>query len=211
MLDRLKKITAYTFGALMVSASFGVQAVFAADPHDAGHDVAHAESSGGLPQFDVTTFPTQLFWLAITFVIMYAVFSSKILPDISGILENRRTHIDSDLETADRLRKEADDVQAAYESNLNHARQESKRMIGDVHATMKARAEAQMNSLRHKAEHDMHALEARLHNAKAEAMEQMTTIAAEIASEAAAKIVGTPADLDHARSIVQSINKREAA
>lgn len=208
MLDRLKKITAYTFCAVALSA----QAVFAADPHEVPvHDIAHAESGGGLPQFDVTTFPTQLFWLAITFVIMYAVFSSKILPDISGILENRRTHIDSDLETAERLRKEADEVQAAYETNLNHARNESKRLVGDVHATMKARTEAQINSLRHKAEHDMQALEARLHNAKAEAMEQMTTIAAEVASEAAAKIIGVPADLDHARSVVQSINKREAA
>ncbi len=207
MLDRLKKITAYTFCALTSSVALGVQAVFAADPHGEGH----AEASGGLPQFDVTTFPTQLFWLAITFVIMYAVFSSKILPDISGILENRRTHIDSDLETAERLRKEADGVQAAYEANLNNARNESKRLVADVHATMKARAEEQMNNLRHKAEHDMHSLEARIQNAKAQAMEQMTSIAAEVASEAAAKIVGTPADLDHARSVVQSINKREAA
>lgn len=202
MLDRLTKISAYTFCAF----ALGVQAVFAADPHG-----AEAGGGGGLPQFDITTFPTQLFWLAITFVVMYAVFSSRILPDISGILENRRVHIESDLETADRLRKEADSVQAAYEANLDHARNESKRLVGDVHASMKARTEAQMSSLRHKADHDMTALEARLHNAKAEAMEQMTTIAAEVASEAAAKIVGTPADLDSARSVVQSINKREAA
>ncbi len=209
MLDRLSKISAYTFCAM----AFGVQAVFAADPlgGPAVHDIEHAEAGGGLPQFNIDTFPTQLFWLAITFVVMYAVFSSRILPDISGILENRRVHIESDLETADRLRKEADGVQAAYEANLDHARNESKRLVNDVHATMKSRTEAQMNSLRQKAEHDMTALEARLGNAKAEAMEQMTTIAAEVASEAAAKIVGTPADLDSARSVVQSINKREAA
>lgn len=207
MMDRLNKLAAYTFCAL----ALGVQAAFAADPHaaDAGH---HAEGGGGgLPQFDPTTFPTQVFWLAVTFVILYAVFSSRILPDISGILENRRVHIESDLETADRLRKEADSVQAAYESNLDHARNESKRLVNDVHATMKTRAEAQMNSLRDKAEKDMHALEVRLQSAKNEAMEQMTTIAAEVASEAAAKIVGTPADLAHAKSVVQSINKREAA
>lgn len=209
MLDRLSKIFAYTFCAFALS----VQAVFATDPLGgaAVHDIEHAESGGGLPQFNIETFPTQIFWLAITFIIMYAVFSSRILPGISGILENRRVHIESDLETADRLRKEADGVQAAYEANLDHARNESKRLVNDIHATMKARTEAQMNNLRQKAEHDMMALEARLGNAKAEAMDQMTTIAAEVASEAAAKIVGTPADLDHARSVVLSINKREAA
>ena len=208
MMDRLNKIMAYTFCAL----AFGVQAAFAADPHaEPLHDIEHAESGGGLPQFNPETFPTQVFWLAVTFVILYAVFSSRILPDISGILENRRVHIESDLETADRLRKEADSVQAAYETNLDHARNESKRLVNDVHATMKSRTEAQINSLRQKADHDMQALEARLQSAKSDAMEQMTTIAAEVASEAAAKIVGTPADLDHAKSVVQSINKREAA
>jgi F0F1-type ATP synthase membrane subunit b/b' len=84
-------------------------------------------------------------------------------------------------------------------------------MVNDVHVTMKARAEAQINSLRDKAEKDMHALEVRIEAAKGDAMDQMTTIAAEVASEAAAKIIGTPADLDHAKSVVQSINKREAA
>lgn len=209
MMDRLTKISAYTFCAF----ALGVQAVFAAPDHHGApiHDIEHAEAGGGLPQFNIDTFPTQLFWLAITFIIMYAVFSSRILPDISGILENRRVHIESDLETADRLRKEADGVQAAYEAHLNNARNESKRLVNDVHTAMKARAEARMNSLRQKAEHDMGALETRLQNAKAEAMEQMTTIAAEVASEAAAKIVGMPADLDRARSVVQSLNKREAA
>lgn len=206
MMDRLNKLAAYTFCAF----AFGVQAAFAEDPHHGGAE--HAEGgSAGLPQFDPTTFPTQIFWLIVTFVILYAVFSSRVLPDISGILENRRVHIESDLETADRLRKEADSVQANYESNLDHARTESKRMVNDVHTTMKARAEAQINSLRDKADKDMHALEVRIEAAKGDAMDQMTTIAAEVASEAAAKIIGTPADLDRAKSVVQSINKREAA
>ncbi len=204
MMDRLNKLAAYTFCAF----ALGVQAAFAADPHAAAE---HAEGGGGLPQFDPQWFPTQIFWLVITFVLMYAIFSGKVLPDISGILEKRRNHVEGDLETADRIRKEADTVQAAYEGNLNHARSESKRLVNEVHATMKARAEAQIASLRDKAEKDMHSLEVRLQAAKKEAMADMATIAAEVASEAAAKIIGTPADLDQAKNVVQSISKREAA
>lgn len=209
MMDRLNKLAAYTFCALMVSVAFGVQAAFAADPHHGGE---HAEGGGaGLPQFDPTHFPTQIFWLAVTFVILYAVFSSRVLPDISGILENRRVHIESDLETAERLRKEADSVQAAYESNLDQSRLQAANLVGDVHQTMKHKTEMSLKALREKADHQINTLEVRLLATKVEAMEQMTTIAAEVASEAAAKIIGTPADLDHAKSIVQSINKREAA
>ena len=204
MLDRLNKLSAYTFCAF----ALGVQAALAADPHG---DVEHSGGGGGLPQFDPTWFPTQIFWLTVTFIVMYVIFSSRVLPAISSILENRRVHVESDLEMADRLRKEADSVQAAYEGNLDQARHESQRLVNDVHATMKARAEAQINSLRDKAEKDMHALEVRLQAAKDEAMEQMTTIAAEVASEAAAKIIGTPADLAQAKTVVQSISRREAA
>lgn len=208
MLDRLNKLSAYTLCALMTSVAFGVQAAFASEPAGGAE---HAEGGDGLPQFDPQWFPSQIFWLFITFVIMYAVFSGKILPDISGILEKRRGHVEGDLETADRIRKEADKVQATYESNLTHARNESKRLANDVHATMKGRAEAQIASLRDKAEKDMGNLEVRLQAAKKEAMSEMATIAAEVASEAAAKIIGTPADLDQAKNVVQSISKREAA
>ena len=204
MMDRLNKLAAYTFCAF----ALGAQAALAADPHG---DVEHAGGGGGLPQFDPTWFPTQIFWLAITFIVMYVFFSSRILPDISGILENRRVHVESDLETADRLRKEADSVQAAYEGNLDHARNESKRLVNDVHTSMKTKAETQINNLRDKAEHEMQALEVRIQAAKDQAMEQMTTIAAEVASEAAAKIIGTPADLAQAKTVVQSISRREAA
>ncbi|QQG35443.1 MAG: hypothetical protein HYS17_07805 [Micavibrio aeruginosavorus] len=210
MMDRLNKLAAYTFCAF----AFGVQAAFAGDPHHADtatHGAEHAEGSAGLPQFNPEHFPTQIFWLAVTFLVMYAIFSSRILPDISGILENRRMHIDNDLETADRLRKEADDVQATYEAQLGNARSEAKKMVNDIHSSTKAKAEAHLQSLREKAEKDMHTLEIRLQSAKDEAMEQMGTIAAEVASEAAAKIMGAPADLAQAKNVVQLISKREAA
>lgn len=205
MMDRVKTLTAFIFCAL----AFSAQAVLAADPHHA--DAGHAEGGAGLPQFDPSTFPTQIFWLVVTFVLMYIIFSGRILPDISGILENRRVQIDSNLETADRLRKEADSVQSSYESQLDHARDESKRMVNEIRTNMKAKSETQLQGLREKAESNMHALEVRLQATKNEAMEQMTTIAAEVASEAAAKIIGVPADLDQAKTVVELINKREAA
>lgn len=204
MMDRLKILTGLTFCAL----ALGVQSVFAADPH---HGAEPVEGGAGLPQFNPEYFPTQIFWLAVTFIVMYVIFSSRILPDISGILENRRSHIDGDLETAERLRSEADSVQESYESHLNTSRVEAKNLVNGVHASMKAKAESQLQQLREKAEKDMHTLEVRLQSAKNEAMEQMGSIAAEAASEAAAKIMGAPADLAQAQNVVQLISKREAA
>jgi F-type H+-transporting ATPase subunit b len=174
---------------------------------------AHAEEhgDGGLPQFDVRTFPSQLFWLAVTFAIMYVAFSSRALPAISGTLENRREHIQNDLETADRLRSEAESVQNAYESGLDRARTEATALMSAATEGTKKEGEAALARLREKTEEDMAALEKRIAGQTAEAMEDMNTIAAEVAHEAAEKIFGITTDIKKAKTVVQSINAREAA
>jgi F-type H+-transporting ATPase subunit b len=182
---------------------------------DAGHgvDAAHGapHESAGLPQLDVSTYPGQIFWLAVTFAILYFYFSRKALPEISGVIENRHEHIQSNLHTAEKLRKEADEAQAHYEALLEHARTESSKLMNDAAANVKAKGERMFLALREKGAQDIAALEQRLAQEKAKAMAEMDMIAAEIASQAAEKIVGVKADLKQAQTVVQSLNRREAA
>ena len=49
----------------------------------------------GLPQFDYTTYSSQLFWMFVTFTICYLVFSGKILPEISAVIQNRQERIEN--------------------------------------------------------------------------------------------------------------------
>ena len=185
-------------------------AIDAATAHADGHG-GEAHGDGGLPQFDVTTFPSQLFWLAVMFVIMYFVFSRRSLPAISSVIENRREHVQNDLETADRLRNEAETVQQAYETGLDTARAESTRLVTAAIEDMKRDAETANQRLRDKGDTESAALEQRLVAATDAARADMETIAAEIAHEAAEKIFGITTDLKKAKTVVQSINAREAA
>ena len=59
--------------------------------------LAAGDSSGGLPQLDITTWPSQLFWLVVTFVIGYFLISLLVAPSISSVLENRSNKISDDL------------------------------------------------------------------------------------------------------------------
>src|SRR5690606_28063422 len=95
------------YAGATVSLVLTAQDVFAARGVDVSHGAGdivdlHAEghpTGGGLPQLDVSTFPSQLFWLFVSFGIMYMIFSRRTLPEISGVLENRQSHIQGDLET----------------------------------------------------------------------------------------------------------------
>ena len=43
-----------------------------------------------MPQLDVTTWPSQLFWLAITFLALYIVISRIAIPRTGGVIEKRK-------------------------------------------------------------------------------------------------------------------------
>jgi len=184
-----------------------VDAHGAADAHGGGH----GESSAGLPQLDVSTFPGQLFWLAVTFGILFFIFSKKSLPEISSVLENRQQHIQSDLETAGKLRTDAEKAQQTYEAGLEKARTDAAKAVQEVNDKIKAKAEKQNEAFRKKSEEDIQGLEKRLAKAKEDAMDDMNTIAAEVASAAAKKIVGIHPDVEQAKAVVKSINVTKKA
>lgn len=213
MTRNFRKFTA----ALFCLAAFAAQAAFASEEvvhHEGGeHGAAGAaeHSSAGLPQLDASTFPSQLFWLAVTFGILYLYFSKKALPDISSVIENRREHIQSDLDGAERVRDEAEAAQNAYDKLMENARTEATKLMTEAEAGVRAKAEKELAALREKGVKEMETLEKRLAQSKMQAMGDMNAIAADIASRAAEKITGIKPDLQQAQTVVQALNNRREA
>lgn len=181
------------------------QTAVAADP-------AHGESSAGLPQLDVSTYPSQIFWLAVTFAVLYMIFSKKTLPEISSTLEGRQEHIKNELEQAEKSNYQAEDVQKSYEKNLEKARHDAAEAMNDVQESMAKKTEEAYKKFLEKSEADIKAKEKELEKIKAGAMDEMNTIAAEVASEAAQKIVGINTDIKKAKTVVEALSgeKRKA-
>lgn len=205
----MMKTTLSTIGAgLYCYAMFGIQAAIAADGgHGGGAAEAHHEgSSSGLPQLDVSTYPSQLFWLFVTFAILYVIFSMKTLPEISSTLEGRQEHIKSELDQAERSKSQAEDVQRAYEENLEKARLASGKEMSNVQDEMLKKSEDVYKKFLDKSESDIQAMEKEIDKMKLNAMDDMNTIAAEVASEAAQKIVGINTDVKKAKSVVEAIS-----
>ncbi len=199
----------YMAAAAFCTVAFGAQAAFAehaAAPHG---DAAHA--SGGMPQFDIATFPSQIFWLAVTFIVMYAFFSARVLPDISGVLENRRNHIQSDLDTAERLKAEAEDAQQTYEKSLSEARSAATKTMVSTHEKIKVAAEKKNVAFQEKSLQEISAMENRIANTRDDLLAEMNTIVAEVSSEAAARIVGIKPNVKQASKVVEALTKKKAA
>jgi F-type H+-transporting ATPase subunit b len=101
-----------------------------------------------MPQLDPSTFGSQLFWLAVSFVTLYVVLSVLVLPRIGAAMAKRSDQLDGDLAEAEALRAKAEAALEAYEEALAQAR--TKALV--VAQTM--RAEVQAETARQKAELD---------------------------------------------------------
>lgn len=101
-----------------------------------------------MPQLDLSTFGSQLFWLAVSFVTLYVVLSVLVLPRIGATMAKRSEQLDGDLAEAEALRAKAEAALEAYEEALAQAR--TKALV--VAQTM--RAEVPAETARQKAELD---------------------------------------------------------
>lgn len=87
-----------------------------------GAGEAAKEGSGGLPQLNLETFPSQIFWLLVTIVVLYYLMAKIALPRIASVLEERADAIADDLDAAEEFKRKAEEAEAAYEQALADAR-----------------------------------------------------------------------------------------
>ena len=74
-----------------------------------------------MPQLEISTFTSQLFWLCISFFTMLFIMSSFITPRISHILTKRKNLISDLLKDADDRSQKAQELLDSYYSNLAQA------------------------------------------------------------------------------------------
>ncbi|MCB1651883.1 MAG: hypothetical protein KDI46_07525 [Alphaproteobacteria bacterium] len=185
-------------------------AVHEEETHDAAHAGGHGEEAVGLPQFNPTSFPSQIFWLAVIFIVLYIFFSKKTLPEISSVIENRQLHIQNDLDMAEQLRDEAEKVHQAYDSILEEARKKSSDLFGDAEQEIKKNAEKSLAEFQARYTKDVEKTTKSLEAAKSKALGDVDSIVAQVASEAAEKIIGIKADKKSAENVVQSLQSKQA-
>ena len=88
-----------------------------------------AAESGGMPQLNPEFWVSQIFWLTLTFGILYIVLSKLILPKISTNLELRKSQIQENIEAADKQRKDSESKLKEYEDIVLKSKLEAKNIF----------------------------------------------------------------------------------
>ena len=77
---------------------------------------AEGQQTAGLPQMDISTFPSQIFWLVVTFSILYIFMWKFVIPNLRITIEERKDKISDDINEAEKLKSEAEEILNKYES-----------------------------------------------------------------------------------------------
>lgn len=166
--------------------------------------------AAGLPQLDIATFPPQLIWLAITFAVLYILMSRVALPRVSQVLEERQHKIEDNLKKAETLRAEAQAAAEAYEKALMEARAEAHDVLLDVHNRLAEDAARKQAEVSKELETEIKAAEARIDEAKTKAMEDLSSVATEVALSASEKVSGESLnEADVAKIIAAVMEERQ--
>jgi F-type H+-transporting ATPase subunit b len=143
-----------------------------------------------MPQFNPEWFASQLFWLLVTFVVLYLLMSRIALPRVAQILQERQEKVSDDLAKAERLKTEAQEIYQAYESSLQEARSEAQKVLRQASEDIAAEQSRRHEEKARELEQQIKQAEARIEESKQAALENLNTAAAEIAQAATVKLIG---------------------
>lgn len=89
-----------------------------------------------MPQFELTPFLSQAFWMLISFGFMYLIVSYLIFPMLEDVFAERETLIKTDLEIAERVNAQADELVKNYNAYIFDAQQQKAAMIKRAYEDM---------------------------------------------------------------------------
>ena len=85
----------------------------------------------GMPQFNAKSFNSQLFWLIITFTALYLIITYFILPRIRENIRLRKNKIANDLERAENIKAEIENMISQSNIKLEEAKNKAQKSIKD--------------------------------------------------------------------------------
>ncbi|MCS6878489.1 MAG: hypothetical protein N2038_07580 [Geminicoccaceae bacterium] len=163
-----------------------------------------AEPGGSaLPQLDSRTYPSQIFWLVVSFGLLYWLLKTKAIPRIADILETRQDRINADLDRAARLRAEAEAALKEHDRIVAQAQAEAQRRLREAQdriAAEFARHQAQLDADLARKLQDA---EARIAAAKRAALNEITSAAVELVQLASKRLAGLEIGAEEARAAVR--------
>ena len=167
-----------------------------------------AAESGGMPQLNPEFWVSQIFWLTLTFGILYIVLSKLILPKISANLELRKSQIQENIEAADKQREGSESKLKEYDEIILKSKLEAKNIFKDAREKTLKDINSKKEILDKQIDEEVKNAEKEIEILRKSAPEKINKIAIETSSELVKRLIGAEVNNSSISAIVDDLSKK---
>ena len=164
--------------------------------------------SGGMPQLNPEFWVSQIFWLTLTFGILYIVLSKLILPKISANLELRKSQIQENIEAAEKQRESSDAKLKEYDNIILKSKLEAKNIFRDAREKIIKDINSKKETLDKQIDEEIKKAEQEIGVLKKDAPEKISKIAIETSAQLVKKLIGAEMNNSSISAIVNDLSKK---
>ncbi len=164
-----------------------------------------------MPQLDFATFPSQILWLAICFMATYFFVLRYALPQISKVFQSRQDRIASDLDEAERLKQEAEEMETSYKTSAEETRSKANAIIAEATAEAEKEAEARYHTLDEDLSNTLAEAEKRMQDARQKAVKALLPVSQELAALTVEKVADMTISDKDSGAVVSELLKEKVS
>ena len=160
-----------------------------------------------MPQISqlAATYASQIFWLLLTFGIVFVVIGLGMVPKIQGTIDLRDKSVTDDLAAAERARTDADRPEDEWRTRENAIRAEAQKVLAEARAAAARATEQTLGEANERIAARQATEEARIVQASQAAMTEIEAVAAEAAQTIVARLSGANVGEADAREAVKAV------
>ncbi len=141
-----------------------------------------------MPQLNSTTFLSQMFWLIVSFSIMWMIVGNFIVPKIADIIQRRQRKIDDYLAAAEEFKQATQELISRYETTLSRTEQEVAKYQTDAEKALQEQKQAMSAEVSAQLEQKMNNNKQDLHDIQNSVKAQIDDLASNLAEKVLLKL-----------------------
>ena len=168
----------------------------------------HAAESGGMPQLNPEFWFSQIFWLVVTFGILYLVLSKIILPKISDNLETRKSQVLENLELAEKQRNESEEKLKEFDNIILKSKIDAKNLFNESRKKLLDDINSKRQKLEEEIDKEIKIVETEIEELKKKSPEKINKIAIETSADLINQLIGANVNNSSITAIVSDISSK---
>jgi len=170
---------------------------------------AFASENVGMPQLNPEFWVSQIFWLTLTFGMLYILLSKLILPKISKNLEIRKSQILENIEAAEKHREESEQKIKEYNKIVQDNKIEAKNYFNQAREKILKDINLKKGNLDKELNEEIRKTEIEIEDLKNKAPEKINKIAIEVSTDLIQQLIGVEVNNSSISAIVNDLSKKD--